>query len=318
MLYNFLFAFLVFFIYSIIGYFVEVITISIEEKRINFSRGYLLGPYIPVFGFGAILMISLLKKYQNDIFVLFGLVPFSIKGLIQNSFPITFKSYWFMTAFIVLYIFTPFINALLNKITEKEHKKLCIIGTILFILLSTLTTKDFYGNELIQFILFYNIGAYFGKYKDKIPNSIILLLSSILIIISSIIIMDLIGIKYQKIGMHSTFFLNRNSIIALLLSLSLFFIFIKMEPAKNIFINHISKYVLGIYLISDNPLIRNIIWKDIFKNQLYVNSNWLPLHMLLTILIIFLVCIMIDFLRTISIEKIYIKIINKFRHTKSN
>lgn len=73
MLYNFLFAFLVFFIYSIIGYFVEVITISIEEKRINFSRGYLLGPYIPVFGFGAILMISLLKKYQNDIFVLFGL-----------------------------------------------------------------------------------------------------------------------------------------------------------------------------------------------------------------------------------------------------
>lgn len=73
MLYNFSFAFLVFFIYSIIGYFVEVITISIEEKRINFSRGYLLGPYIPVFGFGAILMVSLLKKYQNDIFVLFGL-----------------------------------------------------------------------------------------------------------------------------------------------------------------------------------------------------------------------------------------------------
>lgn len=62
---------IIFFFYSVVGYVVEVTTCTIENKKITLSRGYLIGPYIPVFGFGGVIMTSFLGKYQNDILSLF-------------------------------------------------------------------------------------------------------------------------------------------------------------------------------------------------------------------------------------------------------
>lgn len=76
MLYNFSYFMIMFVIYSVIGYFMEVTTISIKKDKLVFSRGYLIGPYLPIFGFGAITIIDYLEKYQDDIVALFilGLV----------------------------------------------------------------------------------------------------------------------------------------------------------------------------------------------------------------------------------------------------
>lgn len=63
--------FLLFFIYCVIGYIVEVSFIAICQKKLNFSRGFLIGPYIPIYGTGIMLMTTLLTKYQDDYIVLF-------------------------------------------------------------------------------------------------------------------------------------------------------------------------------------------------------------------------------------------------------
>ncbi len=75
-MYDLMYWFLIFFIYSIIGYIIEVTSCIIVTKKFTMSRGYLLGPYIPVFGFGALIMVTLLSKYKDDIFVLFVLSSF--------------------------------------------------------------------------------------------------------------------------------------------------------------------------------------------------------------------------------------------------
>ena len=64
-------VFLMFLIYSIIGYIVEVTSVSLLEKKLVLNRGFLIGPYIPIFGVGAVLMTNLLTRYENDIIVLF-------------------------------------------------------------------------------------------------------------------------------------------------------------------------------------------------------------------------------------------------------
>ena len=56
-MYNVCFVFLLFFIYSILGYFIEVIGIYLESGKLNFSRGYFIGPYLPIFGFGSLILI---------------------------------------------------------------------------------------------------------------------------------------------------------------------------------------------------------------------------------------------------------------------
>ena len=61
--------------------------------------------------------------YSSVIYIVLVLLhkePFTFKNLIIAFFPITFKTYWFATAYIILYIFHPFINRFLNSLKQKE------------------------------------------------------------------------------------------------------------------------------------------------------------------------------------------------------
>ena len=62
--------FLLFMIYSVIGWCMEVTCKLIQYKRF-INRGFLIGPYCPIYGYGAILITILLKKYIYDPWVLF-------------------------------------------------------------------------------------------------------------------------------------------------------------------------------------------------------------------------------------------------------
>lgn len=64
--------FLYFFIYSIIGWFAEIIYCRLYDGKWS-SRGFFFGPYCPIYGFGAIAVILLLSpfsKYPLLIFLL--------------------------------------------------------------------------------------------------------------------------------------------------------------------------------------------------------------------------------------------------------
>lgn len=71
MFYNLASLFLLFIIYSILGYIVEVASCSMISKKLVYNRGFLIGPYLPIYGTGIILIISTLDKYRNDIMALF-------------------------------------------------------------------------------------------------------------------------------------------------------------------------------------------------------------------------------------------------------
>ena len=70
---------MLFFSYSILGWCMEVLVKFIQYKRF-INRGFLIGPYCPIYGWGAILITLLLKKYINDPLVLFifGMIICSI------------------------------------------------------------------------------------------------------------------------------------------------------------------------------------------------------------------------------------------------
>ena len=55
-----------FFIYSIAGWIMESVSISIRNKKIT-NRGFLIGPYCPIYGWGVVLITILLQKYHDDI-----------------------------------------------------------------------------------------------------------------------------------------------------------------------------------------------------------------------------------------------------------
>lgn len=61
---------LLFFIVSIFGWIMEVLLKFISDHKF-INRGFLIGPYCPIYGKGTVLITLFLSKYKNDIVVLF-------------------------------------------------------------------------------------------------------------------------------------------------------------------------------------------------------------------------------------------------------
>ena len=70
--YTFQIYFLLFISYSILGWLMEV-TVKYFQFRRFINRGFLIGPHCPIYGWGAILITLLLKKYIDDPIALFAL-----------------------------------------------------------------------------------------------------------------------------------------------------------------------------------------------------------------------------------------------------
>ena len=63
---------LLFFVGAVLGWCMEVICKLIQFRRF-INRGFLIGPYCPIYGFGAALLTALLSRFTQDPFAVFGL-----------------------------------------------------------------------------------------------------------------------------------------------------------------------------------------------------------------------------------------------------
>lgn len=78
--------FLLFFIYSFLGWVLEVIYSLYDDKKF-INRGFLIGPYCPIYGLGCVLILLLLKNFTyHPVFLFIG-------GIIICSFLEYFTSY---------------------------------------------------------------------------------------------------------------------------------------------------------------------------------------------------------------------------------
>lgn len=64
--------FLWFMFYNIVGWIYETLVCSIQEKRLVFNRGFLAGPYCPIYGSGALLDVFLLGWIHNPVLLFFA------------------------------------------------------------------------------------------------------------------------------------------------------------------------------------------------------------------------------------------------------
>lgn len=88
--------FLLFIIYAFVGWCMEVTLISIQNKRFV-NRGFLIGPYCPIYGFGALFITIFLGRYEYDPLVLFVMAVVAcgiLEYLTSWAMEIIFKARW--------------------------------------------------------------------------------------------------------------------------------------------------------------------------------------------------------------------------------
>lgn len=97
-MHNLMVVYLYFWIISIIGWFMEIFVCSISERKIV-NRGFLLGPYCPIYGFGALIML-LLDYFKGNVISVFvlamilcSLLEYLVSYLMELIFKVRFWDY---------------------------------------------------------------------------------------------------------------------------------------------------------------------------------------------------------------------------------
>lgn len=249
------------------------------------------------------------------IFVATGLQKFQISSFIKAIFPIAFNYWWFASAYFVLYLISPFINILLNKLDKETYKKMIFILGILWCVIPTFTSFKFQSNSLIWFIFVYSIAGYLKLYGEnrKMNNKkcIAICISLIILTYLSVIILNIIGLKIELVANKSTFLYNMQSLPILLISIFMFLVFKNINIKCNKFINLVSKASFGVYLLHDNYYIGQFLWKTLFHNVGFTNSIYLIPYSIFVCCLIFICFSILDIIRIYTIEKIYMEIIYK-------
>lgn len=255
------------------------------------------------------------------IFQKIGLVKFSAANWIRNIFVNSYQDYWFLSNYIVLYFLSPYINKFINNSTQKEHKRLLLIMLILFSMIPYLTGNKESGSifsnngyTLYNFTFLYIIGAYFRLYPLK--NSyhfkkmstkkyrIVLILICFCSMITNYLLyktsFDLSKISnsfnevFENFNIEST---NYENPFIILQAVSFFLFFETLNIKNSKIINRIASTTLGIYMIHDNTLIRGNIYRWLKINNGPIYSTSFIFYILLSAIIIFAVCMIIDFIR---------------------
>lgn len=244
------------------------------------------------------------------ILIISGNVEFSAEKFIKALLPISYNQYWFVTCYIGLYLFSPFINKLINNINKTQYKNLLVVCLISFVILPMLTPKGsgFY-NEFSYFIFLYLISGYQKKYGfkfiDKKKKCVILMLSMTGLMLGVSVISTYMS-QYISAFEKAILYLDRsNSFTILTLALSIFGIFLRLNINKNKIISQLAKCSFAVYLIHDNVNFKNIMWNNIFKTNHFIDKNpiILVIHIFTTAIAIYLFSTIIETIRVYLIEK---------------
>ena len=238
-------------------------------------------------------------------------------------FAVIFDRYWFATAYVLLYIMSPYINTFIHSIKKETFIKLLITVILLWSIIPTIfgiikndTETLLYYNRFIWMMVMYLIGAYIRLYNikffEKKNKSLIVAILSFVLMILSIFVIYMFSNVFNKLkNLEIAYFWRPNTILMLILSISIFEIFINFKIEYNKIINTLASTTLGIYLLHDGPL-TNFLWKVILKTKDALNSKYSIIYIIVSALIIFLVGAIVDLIRQ-AIEK---NTVNKFLDSK--
>lgn len=253
------------------------------------------------------------------ILLLSNKVEFSITNFVKSLLPISYSQYWFATCYIGLYIFSPFLNKLIKHLDKNQHNTLILVGTITLVIIPTFTPQgDSFYSEMLYFMYLYILAAYLKKYGINFINTksrCILLIVSMLIVIMTVSVMSTFLAQYFSIFKKGIKYLHEsNSIPILLLALSIFELFRKMDLKENKLIFTLAKTSFSVYLIHDNANFKKVLWHDLFKTNEYFYANIINLliHIVSTVVIIYVLCTIIELIR----EKIFEGTIYKIKINK--
>ena len=253
-------------------------------------------------------------------FVFYGYSNFSISSLLKNVNPINTISDGFTSCYLIFYCFIPFLNILVKNMTKRQHIIMLSICLLFFSFLPNIFI-EYKFNYVSWFIVLFFIGSYlrlhnpFAKFSTH--KAAILFSASIALSWLSVLLCSLLA-SYQKWSIHHSYFMvsDSNKPLAIITAIFAFIFFKKLNIGYHKSINTIAASTFGVLCIHANSdTMRQWLWWSVLKNMENYNGN-IFLHAILSILLVYSICTILDFMRIRYIERPFFKLYDSFFQKK--
>lgn len=200
--------------------------------------------------------------------IIFGLRQISGGDVLSALLPVLGGAeYWFVPTYIIIILVSPVINKLLLEKRREFLLKLLIGIVVLFYGLNFL--GDICGfridlileHRLLSYMLSFAVGGYLRLYppKLKMQTRVMLLIGSILLLA----IWRAVRIYCMGKTGAELWVAHDQDVMIFVVAMALFIVFMGWNLKYNKLINYMGGATFAVYLITENPFIRPLLWQNI-------------------------------------------------------
>ena len=257
--------------------------------------------------------------FQSLFFSFILFIPFVITGKIDanrinimSSFLLYKNAYWFVWAYLILYIMAPMLNAFIEKSDRQILKRFLVLFFVIQTIASIFTNNGFYkaGYDPLSFIGLYLLARYFRLYRENNGKYIYLFIFLLCALLNTLFcfLPPFFGIDNDFMFSISIMYTNPVNIIG---ALGLLLFFTKFEFKSRI-INYVATSCFAVYLLHMHFCIC-----DYYVNSakaIYEHFSGFTYFATITVLftIVFVISVIIDRIRIICFNFMW----NKYKEIK--
>lgn len=249
----------------------------------------------------------------NEIFSFVHLSDLPVSALLFNILLVDFWDYWFVKAYLLLFILSPMLNTFVENVSREQFKTLLIGFFIFQTAYGWLFEGVFYiykGYSTISFIGLYLLARYVKIYRPRIAHfnkyhDLLIYLFCTLMTTGFAVVMLKVG---NKDWAQAAFYYCSPLVVIASLYLVLFFSKIKIHSQ---FINTIAVSAFAVYLFHCQSQLFH--YYKMFISQWYNNSNIIVFlsYTILFMIAVFIASLLLDKVRIICWNALSKHIVNK-------
>lgn len=211
-------------------------------------------------------------------------------------FPLAAQNWYYLTDYILLCLFAPFLNIVLQRINKKEYQVLLALTTFvmsIWICLSNIepfsqVVSDYgyegivSGKNVFSFLYIYALGGYIGMYVKVRKRPRLIYLAAVL---ACVVVNFLIWTNFGEILDYDKVAISYANPFVILSAVFLLLFFKDLHFYSRI-INVLASTTIGIYAIHEMVFMRNFIWEKFSFEKIDCSNLGMNLVRIIMIMLI--------------------------------
>ncbi|MCM1089430.1 MAG: acyltransferase [Butyrivibrio sp.] len=248
--------------------------------------------------------------------VLLGIVPadeVNTHYFLSLLFPVSMGHYWFMTAYIFLYLLLPIVGMAVRSMTKGQLKLVLTMLLLAFCVLKSVMPfrmeEDGQGYDVLWYLCVFLVAAYIRRFGivflRKKWHCVCLYLGGVGLVLAELWVLRAVYMHSGSLGLILKISTEYNHLSVLLASVGLFgwFLHGKGEGRLGRAAAWAAPYVLGVYLLHENMGMR-YGWQGLFGAGGIGNVPQLLLGTLAAVLCVFATGVIIELARSLLVRGI--------------